>query len=76
MEPGSNRTDHLLKFRFEDEEMGTAILEDKFEFWFGQPPVERNEDGSHFREGKKDFEVGGAIMEKDGDPISLLNSSV
>jgi hypothetical protein len=68
--------DHLLKFRFEDEKTGSAIFDDKFEFWFGQPPVERNEDGSHFREGKEDFEVRVAIMEKDSDPISLLNSSL
>jgi hypothetical protein len=66
----------LLKFRFEDEKTGTAIFYDKFEFRSGQSPVERNEDGSKFRKGKEDFEVLMAIMEKDGDPISLLNASL
>jgi hypothetical protein len=76
IQTGPNGRNHLFKLGVKDDHPGATIVDDKFEFRAGQSPVQRNENGTDFRDGKKDFDILMTIVKKDRDSISPLDSQV
>jgi hypothetical protein len=70
---GANGIDDFLEFCIKDEHSGTTILDDEFQLGPSQSPVERNKNGTDFRNSEKGLDILVAIEKKDRDSLSLSN---
>jgi hypothetical protein len=73
---GANGINDFPEFCIKDDHAGTTILNDEFQLGPSQSPVERNKNGTDFRNSEKGFDILVAIVKKDRNPLSLSNPQV
>ena len=55
---------------------GLAVVENVFQLWHGEPPVERVQNGAAFGAGKQGDVIIGAVVGQNGDAIARLQAKL